>query len=593
MNEGRYGLGWPGMMASWIKIPALFILLRWGLLAPTATISGCANMVAPTGGPRDSIPPQLIKAEPAGYSTSFGGDRLKLYFNEFIRIQNRSAVRLIPEPEKQPIIRDVLNSVEVDFNHIKLEPSTTYALYMGDALVDFTEGNKLKDFKHVFSTGRAIDSGWISGHVLDMVPARTKVQSRVALYDWVEAADSVVYKKKARYWTTADDSGRFHLGFLPDRDFRMFVWVDDNKDALYAGGEAFDFVELPVRPKQGSYDSSCTHELRLSVDRDEQARILNYTEKWPGWLGITFSTRPSEVKWMIGGGLFQESGAHEPHFWRGDTAYVFVGDTYKNAELGGVVAIAQMIHRTDTVVRKATPVAIEVKKPDAVLNRLPEFRSLMGGTPELQAGKGYLSLTTDLPLERVDSAAFIWVDTLSKNTVHTGANYRIKEGIFRIGIPGSLKQGGTYRLIIPRASVVGGGGQILDSFVQVFKVVNDSKVKKISIIANKKQEEIQEKRRWTWPGSVLELVDATGLICGVYRFTEADSGQWDHGQDVLELLPGTYSISLYTDENGNGKHDAASWRLNRRAEPLRSAQWIVAESDRRELKFDPGEWLWK
>jgi len=57
MNEGRYGLGWPGMMASWFKIPALFILLRAGLLAPTATISGCANMVAPTGGPRDSIPP--------------------------------------------------------------------------------------------------------------------------------------------------------------------------------------------------------------------------------------------------------------------------------------------------------------------------------------------------------------------------------------------------------------------------------------------------------------------------------------------------------------------------------------------------------
>jgi len=577
---------------TWLKFPILILLMRLCFLSPSIYLGGCANMVAPTGGPRDSIPPQLIKAEPAWFTTGYNGDRLTFQFNEFVRIQNRGTIRMLPDPGKPPIIRDAINRIVVDFNAVPLDTSTTYTLYMGDAVVDFTEGNKLKEFKHVFSTGPTIDTGWISGRVSDASNAKPRPQARVALYDWVESGDSVVYKQKARYWTTTDDSGRFFLGYLPMRDFRLFVWADENKDEFYKAGEAFDFIDIPVRPIQSSYDSSLTCFLSLSIDRDEQSRIMDYVEKWPGWLGITFSARPTELNWIIEGGVTGDS-ITKLQYWKGDTAYVFMGEAYKNAELGQVVAVCKMIHRADTIIRRTIPIPEQAKATGTTVNELPLLKPINTGVPELCAGRSFLRYTGDVPLERIDTAAIIWADTTSGRVVQTGAMYIYVEGLLSFAIPEVLIPGRIYKFIIPRGSIFGGGGQVLDSVFQVFKVVSDSLVKNISVITSKKEKQLSEIAKWAQSGRTVEIVDASGYKCGVYRFTDAEQGGWDHGQPTLGLLPGTYSVTIYSDENKNTKHDSASWRLNRRAEHNHTAQWSLSPIDRRDLQIDLSELIWK
>ncbi|MFM8493067.1 MAG: Ig-like domain-containing protein, partial [Bacteroidota bacterium] len=554
---------------------------------------GCANMVAPTGGPRDSVPPQMIRAHPAMRSTGINIEKVTLAFDEFVRIQNRSAIRLLPETNKQPIIKEALNRIELDFSQVALDPTTTYVLYMNDAIADFTEGNKLKDFTYIFSTGSSIDTGWISGRVIDAHSSKPKAQVRVGLYDWGPAGDSVVYRQKARYSTMTNDSGIFYLGYLPDRDFRLFVWVDDNKDGLYKAGEAFDFLDAPSSAVNGVYDSSQRYSLRITVDRDEQARIIEYSEKWPGWLGITFSSRPSVLNWVVDGRALSDSMA-QLHYWKGDTAMAYVGDAYTKAEAGAVVGLCRMIHRTDTIFRKIKP-AVESRKTQdtSTAQSCPQLSSLWVGTPVLCAGKGALRFSSDWPLNRVDSARFMWVDTLSRQIVHTGAVTRYAGGCLFVQVPKVLAAGRVYKLFMPKGSIIGAGEQALDSMVQVFKVEPDTAERQISVILSNK-----ESRCLDWPDSIrlgryVEIFDESGYQCGVFRFTDIDRGQWDHGSPKLGLMPGAYTIKIYFDENNNKQLDSASWRLGRRAEYNRTATWILSTSDAREYPLDLCTLIWK
>jgi hypothetical protein len=588
----------------WLKLPAILVLLRFCFLAPSIHLVGCANMVAPSGGPRDSLPPQLIHAQPVTGSTRFKGDKITWQFNEFVRIQNRGAIRFLPETNKLPMIREALNRIEVDFGDVNLDSATTYVLYLGDALVDFTEGNKHKDFKHVFSTGLMIDTGWVSGKVVDALGSKARPNVRVGLYDWIDAGDSVVYGRKARYWTTTDDSGQFYLGYLPNRSFRLFVWADESKDGLYQAGESFDFADVPLRPKQGLYDSSLMCMMRLTIDRDEQSRVVEYSEKWPGWLGITFSARPSVCHWEIlgktPGDTFipvdtftpGDSFTHFP-FWKGDTVFVFVGEAYNRAELGGVVAFCTLLHRTDTIFRRPKTLVDPRMMTDTAKSVFPQLKALSGGVPELCAGHSRLPFSSDRPLQRIDAAQVMWVDTVSGQTVQRGAIWQQGEGSFSILAPQGLNPGKIYKLFIPRGAIIGAGEQVFDSVVQIFKVVPDSQNIVISNIVIKTPEKCGELTTKVGTGFIAEIVDASGYTCGVFRFMDAEQGQWADGKTTLRLLPGAYTITVFSDENNNMRPDAASWRLNRRAEFSRKAQWKLSPNGARALELDLCELIWE
>ena len=58
--------------ASLFKIASPFLLII-ALLPSTLVQTGCANIVPPMGGPRDSLPPQLVKINPRDSATNFAG----------------------------------------------------------------------------------------------------------------------------------------------------------------------------------------------------------------------------------------------------------------------------------------------------------------------------------------------------------------------------------------------------------------------------------------------------------------------------------------------------------------------------------------
>ena len=78
-----------------------------------------------------------------------------------------------------------------------LEENTTYSINFGNAIGDFNEGNELKNFSYVFSTGPEIDSLSIKGNVIDALTLEPEIDITVLLIPAKQ--DSIFGKKKSKY----------------------------------------------------------------------------------------------------------------------------------------------------------------------------------------------------------------------------------------------------------------------------------------------------------------------------------------------------------------------------------------------------------
>jgi PBP1b-binding outer membrane lipoprotein LpoB len=144
------------------------IISSIALIAIIYSISGtgCANIVPPQGGLRDSLPPVLEKADPGDSSKNFKGNRITFTFDEFIDVQSiQENLMVSPLPNETPIVDYKLKIVTVKLKDT-LEQNTTYTLNFRDAVRDVNEGNIYKNFTYTFSTGPYIDSLQLAGKVI-------------------------------------------------------------------------------------------------------------------------------------------------------------------------------------------------------------------------------------------------------------------------------------------------------------------------------------------------------------------------------------------------------------------------------------------
>lgn len=85
-----------------MKKTIFFLLVIFSVVEMQALISGCAQIVSPTGGPRDSLPPKLINANPKSGSVNFKGNHITLDFNEYVEVQElRENLLVSPTPKKE------------------------------------------------------------------------------------------------------------------------------------------------------------------------------------------------------------------------------------------------------------------------------------------------------------------------------------------------------------------------------------------------------------------------------------------------------------------------------------------------------------
>ncbi|MDE5962688.1 MAG: Ig-like domain-containing protein, partial [Alistipes sp.] len=222
------------------------------LLFLSAFVSRCASIMTPTGGPRDSLPPVIVRMTPDNFVTdrpTTGHEKIYIEFDEFVQLKDQQKEFFTsPAMKKKPLVSLRGKGVVVQLRDT-LEPNTTYALNFGSAICDNNEGNPLHSMRYVFSTGPEIDSMIMSGYTADGYKADSVSKTYIWFFpaDSVEDAaayDSTIFKYKPSVIARAEPNGIFIAQNLKPIDYRVYAFEDKNDNQLYEPGvDQIGFIE--------------------------------------------------------------------------------------------------------------------------------------------------------------------------------------------------------------------------------------------------------------------------------------------------------------------------------------------------------------
>ncbi|KAB7528414.1 hypothetical protein F8C76_11150 [Flagellimonas olearia] len=241
----------------------------------------CARRGSPSGGPEDVTPPKLVRTEPDNFSINFEAQKIRLYFDELIKLQDVQNQLVVSPPLKYPpeitpqggprkyieiLIKDTLRE------------NTTYTLNFGQSIVDNNEGNPNSFLTYVFSTGTYIDSLTLSGAVKDAFNKKADQFISVMLYEIDTAyTDSTIYKNPPNYIASTGDSlPLFELKNLRAGKYALFALKDVNKNNMFnQKQDKIGFLEDTI-----TIPTDSTYLLNLFLEEpDYSVSVPSYTAK--------------------------------------------------------------------------------------------------------------------------------------------------------------------------------------------------------------------------------------------------------------------------------------------------------------------------
>jgi hypothetical protein len=208
-------------------------------------IGACAKISSPSGGLRDKLPPVVVKSVPLDGARNFKGNKIEILFNEYVVLDNISDKFMVSPPmKKKPRVLIRGKGVVVEFDD-KLKDSTTYTFYFQDAIKDLNEGNILKNYQFVLSTGPVIDSLSVTGNIYNAYNLEVPEKTIALLYR--ELADSAVKKHLPEYISRVDQSGYFRIDNVRPGKYRLFGLKDgDNSKNYNLPDEEFAFMDSTI-----------------------------------------------------------------------------------------------------------------------------------------------------------------------------------------------------------------------------------------------------------------------------------------------------------------------------------------------------------
>lgn len=238
-------------------ISACFPAIPVGLILGSIIFShSCANTTTgPSGGPKDTIPPVLVKISPAPNSVFVPVSKTKVEFtfNEYVVVKSSNDIFLSPPLEKAPKNKIKGKSVVVYFES-DLDSNKTYTIDLTGAIADNNEGNMFPGYTLTFSTGSRIDSMMITGIVQDCNTLMPIKGAKVMLYK--DQSDSAVFLQRPDAAVKTDDWGFFCLRNIADTVYRLYAVMDDNNNNKYdPETERIAFWDSLVRPVTRVSDS--------------------------------------------------------------------------------------------------------------------------------------------------------------------------------------------------------------------------------------------------------------------------------------------------------------------------------------------------
>src|SRR5258706_13686599 len=106
-----------------IRNGLLFFIIPSLVITGILSSPGCASIVPPLGGPRDTIPPRLVMVNPQDSARQFNGNKIIFTFDEYIDPKDtRTELIVSPVPKIEPIVDAKLRVLTVRIKDT-LEPN--------------------------------------------------------------------------------------------------------------------------------------------------------------------------------------------------------------------------------------------------------------------------------------------------------------------------------------------------------------------------------------------------------------------------------------------------------------------------------------
>lgn len=596
--------------------------------------TSCARMGNPDGGWYDETPPKVLGATPADKATDVKAQKVKISFDEFVKIDNPTENVIVSPPQLQaPEIKATGKSIEVKLLD-SLKANTTYTIDFSDAISDNNEGNPLGNYTYSFSTGAEIDTMEVSGYVVAAENLEPVKGILVGLY--ANLADSAFEKQPMLRVSRTDSRGHFVIKGVKRGTYRVYalqdvdgnyqfnqksemiafnhelikpsVMDDTRQDTLWSDSLHIADIKrvgyahfLPDNITLCAFHEVLTSRYLLSVTRNEANHFaVNFSygnPKLPQIKGLNFNAHDAFI-------AIPNAKRDTIDYWLRDTALVNQDTLHMEMTYLMTDSAGQLVSQTDTLeVLSKQPYERRMKQLKATYEKWqkqqeklkkkgepyqtemprPTLAIRMQNTNEIDPEKR-LQLQFETPISTIDTTKvhlYTKVDSLwyRANYQLLPAARRNAEGHFVR--PDSLKYGMNYEI---SADWKPGQDYSFETDSTAFTDIYGA-------VTPKYKQGFKVKSDDEFGSLVITLTGLDGQPCIVQLLDRNDKVikevAAEHQQaEFYYLKPETYYLRLFVDSNHNGIWDTGDYAKDRQPEAVYyypgkiecKAKWDLTES---------------
>jgi len=514
---------------------SLFFCTFLSVITVILTFWGCANIQRPMGGPKDVTPPRLLKATPPNMSRNFNAKIIQLDFDEYFKLSNQyTEISMSPAQDKSPEYKIKSKSLVIVLKDT-LQKNTTYVINFGKAIADVNEGNILKNFTYVFSTGPHIDSLSVSGTVTNTLTQKREKDVTVMLFP-IEKDSLYFGKKKPSIYATTDTAGNFSLNNLHDGDYRIYALEEKTPDRIYNKDD-----ELIAFQKQPVHLYADTSGIQLYLFKQEPAKFHIAIRKFDddGRMFFVFNKRLNNPSVKIIYPLALDDQKIVEFSPTKDTANIYM----KNMDFDSIrVAFFDNNKPLDS--------ASLLKGRKQSFTRNYTFRLNIGNTNKLKPTSD-LMIIASYPIASYDpSQITLYEDSVAVNNLNI-----IKDttNLKRYIIKYKWKQDSRYILVADEAAFTFVNGDKNKKYQKPFLI---DKIENYSTLTMKVTVPDTSKQY------LVEIYQNADHILQTNKITKNTSIVYKN------LLTGKYSFNVIYDDNHNGKWDSGDVKQKRYPENI-------------------------
>ena len=580
----------------------------FGGILTTLLLASCANRgQGPQGGPRDSIPPVVMKETPLNGTLNFTGKEIVVQFDEYIQLDDvQKNVLISPPQQTPPEVKAIGKKLSVVFQEDLID-STTYTLDFGPAICDYNEKVPLEGYVFSFSTGDVIDSLAISGKLYDAATLNPMPFVMVGIHR--NLSDSALSTIPFTRITRTDSEGNFIIHNIHAGTYRLYALNDISRDYIYQPGEALAYADSLIVPScrieehtdtiwkdtlgidlltgdtlfTRLVDSTYTHQVThfypdslilwcfeeskqrryfQRVFREEQHVFSLVFSAPQDTLPIIRALRPSEVdslgndsSWVD---FFQHSMLQASFnkdtltFWLTDSLAIGMDSIYLQMQYKVTDSLYNLVDKIDTVLAVYRHPRLSEKARETYernkRNRKLELKTNASSKFEIYDTIRVLSA---FPIDSLNDDMFhLWqkVDTILKPMA---VKLEKKDSMgMEVYIMAKLLPEASYQLKIDSAACI-----------DIYGICNDSIETTLKLKSKEEYSSLTVK---------LEAFDSLARIQLLNDKDEVirELPATNDGTKFEYLAPTTYYLRLYIDLDGDGKWTTGDWLLKRQPEPI-------------------------